>query len=380
MKSLILTILYLAKDTVHRWFARVSSPLARVLVVYFLSLCALCSLGSYALATKIVRDKIISRGGDLVMVNMSADRDAGPLTFPSQLEIEQLLDADSYALIAAGYARTPDNMGVPIYTYDFRRTGQFLPFLAKSGAPTLLQSSEGKLPPGPMDIDIQGESLTAFVRTLPDEHLLMRLIHSSGIIVQPEHLPDSFAATAAYMRLIVRIRDLQSTESILRVERYFRDFMRLEKASGNIVSASRLLTELDAVLSKQNLCRAAFCLGISCIVGILLTALAGMEYRQNEYIYTLMKSFGIHPILLIGAFIVENVLIVGASFAAAVYTFMHFQKMIVTQLLKLGNYSLSLVEIMPEIRIISLTLGVCVLVSSIPIIIAAHRDIGRVLK
>ncbi len=380
MKSLILTTLYLAKDTIHRWFSRISSPLARVLVVYFLGLCALCSLGSYALATKIVRDKIISRGGDMVMVNMTAERDAGPISFPTSDEIDRLLDADSYALISVGSARTPDHTSVPIYTYDFRRMGQFLPLLARSGVPTLLQSSESKLAPGPLDLEVSGEPITAFVRTLPDDHLLMRLLHFRGLIVQPDQLPEALSATAAYMRLIVRIRNLRDTESILRVERYFRDYMRLEKAAGNIISASRLLSELDAVLSKQNLCRLAFCLGISCIVGILLTALAGMEYRQNEYIYTLMKSFGIHPILLVGAFIVENALIVGASFAAAVFTFMHFQKLIVVQLLKLGNYSLSLAEIMPEIRLISLTLGVCVLVSSIPIIIAAHRDIGRVLK
>ena len=88
----------------------------------------------------------------------------------------------------------------------------------------------------------------------------------------------------------------------------------------------------------------------------------------------------IHPFMLVGAFIAENILIVGGSFVAAIATFMYFQKIIVTQLLKLGHYSLSLQEIMPEIHLISVTLVVCVLVSSIPIIIAAHRDIGRVLK
>ena len=44
MKSLILTILYLAKDTLHRWCARISSPVARVLVVFFLTLAALACL------------------------------------------------------------------------------------------------------------------------------------------------------------------------------------------------------------------------------------------------------------------------------------------------------------------------------------------------
>ena len=76
MISGILTLLYLAKDTVHRWFTRISSPLARVLVVYFLTLCALASLGSYVISTKIVRDKIIERGGDMVAATISGRSDA----------------------------------------------------------------------------------------------------------------------------------------------------------------------------------------------------------------------------------------------------------------------------------------------------------------
>ena len=106
MKSLILTSLYLAKDTIHRWFSRVSSPLARVLVVYFLGLCALCSLGSYALATKIVKDKIISRGGDLVMVTMSPGQESDKVGLPTTAELDELLDVEAYALSSLGSART----------------------------------------------------------------------------------------------------------------------------------------------------------------------------------------------------------------------------------------------------------------------------------
>ncbi|MBQ4613376.1 MAG: hypothetical protein IJB31_00410 [Akkermansia sp.] len=379
MKSLILTTLYLAKDTIHRWFSRVSSPLARVLVVYFLGLCALCSLGSYALATKIVRDKIISRGGDLVMVSMTGGRTSGPIAFPTAAQVEELLGAESYAVKVAGSAQTASGQHVPVYTFDFSHIGQFMPLMARSGGPTLLQTPDGKLPPGPADVDYYGERRTVFVRHLPENHLLMRLMNGKGILMLADDLPESMRQSA-YHQLIARVRHLENTDSILNVERYFRRYMRLENANGHVISASRLLEELENVLSKQTLCRMAFCLGISCIVGILLTALAGMEYRQNEYIYTLMKSFGIHPFMLVGAFIAENLLIVGGSFVAAIATFMYFQKIIVTQLLKLGHYSLSLQEIMPEIHLISVTLVVCVLVSSIPIIIAAHRDIGRVLK
>ncbi|MBQ8899949.1 MAG: hypothetical protein IJY72_03255, partial [Akkermansia sp.] len=209
---------------------------------------------------------------------------------------------------------------------------------------------------------------------------LMRMIGSSGLIMQPENLPSNFNTTSASQQLIIRVRELNSSEDIHRVEQYLQNLIRLDGRHANIISASRLLSEMDIVLSKQTQCRVAFCVGISAIVGILLTALAGMEYRQNEYIYTLMKSFGIRPILLVGAFIVENIVIVGASFAGALASFMYFQEIIVTQILKLGHYTLTLQEIQPEIELICYTLLGCILISSIPISVAANRDIGRVLK
>lgn len=381
MKSLILTVLYLAKDTLHRWISRLSSPLARVLVVFFLSLCALCALGGYVLAAKIVRDKIIRQGGDLVCVTLLAsDGDGCP--FPTEKDISEALDADSCAVNVVGYARTETENSVPVISYDFERSSQFFPLLAQGGGPTLLEGKKGGLPPGPSTVSFSETRQDVFVRHLPEDHLLLRLFDRGALLVQPEQVSEFFQGKerAVMQQLMLRVRHLESAVDVQRVETYFRTLQRLEGARGSVVSASRLLAEMDALLSGQQRCRLAICLGITSIVGILLTALAGMEYRQNEYIYTLMKSFGIHPLLLVGSFIVENLLIVGSSFILAVAIFMSFQEEAVTRLLRLGRYPLSLEEIMPDIRIIACTLLGCVLISSLPILAAAHRDIGRVLK
>ncbi len=380
MKSLILTLLYLAKDTVHRWFTRISSPLARVLVVYFLSLCALSALGSYAISTKIVRDKILEQGGDLVYVTIG-NSPHEPTALPTEKEISDLLNADSYALKLISQAHLPSRKIVSVYTYDFSRCGQIMPLLAPSGGPTLLEGESSSLPPGPCTVTTPSRTqYGVFVRRLPDKHLLLRMMNGEGIIIQPDNIPPELDRGGATLMLVARVRNMDSVESILRVERYFRDFMKLEGKRGSVISAADIFGEMDLLLSKQTQCRLAFCIGISCIVGILLTALAGMEYRQNEYIYTLMKSFGIHPLLLVGAFITENILIVGGSFAGAIATFMYFQRLIVTQILKLGSYTLTVEEIMPEIHLIAYTLLGCILLSSLPIFAAANREIGRVLK
>ncbi|MFR1410851.1 MAG: hypothetical protein ACLSUW_00055 [Akkermansia sp.] len=41
-----------------------------------------------------------------------------------------------------------------------------------------------------------------------------------------------------------------------------------------------------------------------------------------------MKSFGVRPVLLIMAFIVENAFLIGVSFAGAVWAFMKTQRIV----------------------------------------------------
>ena len=381
MISLILTILYLAKDTVHRWFTRASSPLARVLVVFFLSLCALCFLGSYVISAKAIRDKIRARGGDLVAAFFMLPKDSSGAFLPTRQETLQHLGADSVVIIPAGNAEVDERRYIPMITYDFRRAGQFMPMLSPGGGPTLLCPAENPpYPAGPLDVSVQNDSYTVMVRHLPGDHMLMRLQPGGVLLVPPEQLEYvNQGRNMRYLRMLLQVQELENAESLNRVCRYLETLKRLEGLEGSVSSAAGLLEEMDIILSNQTQCRATFCLGIVFIVGILLTALAGMEYRQNEFIYTLMKSFGINPLLLVASFIVENLVLVAVSFGAAVLVFMKAQRVIVAQF-KLGQYSLTIEEIMPEIQLISATLLLCVLVSAIPITVAANRQIGRVLK
>ena len=84
--------------------------------------------------------------------------------------------------------------------------------------------------------------------------------------------------------------------------------------------------------------------------------------------------------MLVDAFIVDNLLLIAASFYGALMLFLHTQKLLLAQYFKVGQYSLSLEEIRPELELIAASLVGCVLLSAIPIIIAAHKEIGRVLK
>ena len=381
MRSLILTILYLAKDTVHRWVTRVSSPLARVLVVFFLSLCAVCFLGTYVISAKVIKDKIRTRGADTVALFMSGGAET---SFPSEGEIRELLGAESVAVRSVGFVSDGRHRTIPVYSYQFNRVGQFFPLLAAGGRPTMLCTPAKGLPEAPRTVNINGQDFTVLIRHLPAEHPLMRFQDGQCILVQPEEVERisqgrNLSGGALYAQLRLTGEDINPAR-LQELERYLRNYSQLCGKQAHITSAAELLADMDLIMSNQTQARAAFCLGIACIVGILLTALAGMEYRQNEYIYTLMKSFGIHPFMLVAAFIVENLILVALSFTAALIVFMQTQGLILAQYFKLGRFTLTLTEIRPEVELIAITLSICVLISSLPIIFAAHKDIVRVLN
>ena len=116
MISLILTVLYLAKDTVHRWFTRISSPVARVLVVYFLTLSALAALGSYVITLNLVRHELIVRGADTVAAAISSQNRDRPVFIPTYDAIDKALQAESYALQAHGIVSLPNGQSVQVGT------------------------------------------------------------------------------------------------------------------------------------------------------------------------------------------------------------------------------------------------------------------------
>ncbi len=381
MRSLILTLLYLTKDTFHRWLTRLSSPLARILVVFFLSLCALFFLGSYVITTKLLHERIRKQGADTV--SMYVRSDSAKLDFPSREQVNKAIGVDSWCSRSLSYVTDPKLRSVALLTYDYNRSHQYYPLLV-NGKPTLLCTPESGLKEGFRSLEIRDHRITLHVRHLPEDHPLMRMNSGRIILVSPkmaESYTNERQLRTAPLQIMLKVTDDKlKLAKLQQMERYLKSYSQLEGLQGHTQSAIPLIKDLEVISSNQGQARAAFCLGIALIVGILLTALASMEYRQNEYIYTLMKSFGIRPILLAGTFIVENILLVALSFAGAIYAFMEAQKIVLTQFFKLGKHRLSLEELLPEIQLIGIALLACVLISSIPIFIAVNRQIGRVLK
>lgn len=381
MKSLILTSLYLFKDTLHRWKERPASPLSRVLVAFFLSLCALSFLANYVLSSKMLQDEIRKNGADLIVV-IDTVRDGEPSKRNLlQHELPALYDCDVLALKDApvGFARVGKTV-FPILQYNMESSA-FLSDLGLEEVPLVLlyHPTRSPLHPGPCVVSVGDFEFSLNASPLPESHLLGRL-YPSGVILVPDGAFD-FGLEAAMdnYRYVIRVHEMTAA-NVQSIEEMLNNLVRYDGSVTMVQTHVGLLKRLEVLMSNQTECRTGFSIGIAVIVGILLTALASMEFRQNEYVYTLMKSFGVRPFLLILAFIVENIFLIGVSYAAAIWVFMKTQKIVLGEFFKLGNAVLTYADIRQDLWLLGISLLGCVLLSSIPVAFSAYRPIGKVLK
>ena len=378
MKSLILTSLYLFKDTLYRWKERPSSLLSRILVVFFLSVCALSVVATYVISTQTLRNEVRKNGGDMViMSDFETKADPGKTRLMKE-SLSSLCDAEM-VIVSELSVGDIEGKKIPIVAYsDESLSGlkdlplQEFPYLA------LMPRSEGVLP-APSKLTVEDFSFPIVVREMPSGHVLAH-VYSRGVILVPEGVVDLSGSNAMVHRnFLVRVKEM-SYVTLKLVEDTLNNIGRLDGTTTHARSSASILKKLESLLDNQTECRAGFSLGIAFIVGILLTALASMEFRQNEYVYTLMKSFGVQPFMLVMTFIAENLFVVLGAFVLAVVVFIRVQDMLLREFFKGANPLLGIQELLPEIILLSASLVVCVLVSSVPIMVSAYRELGRVLK
>lgn len=378
MKSLILTLLYLFKDTLHRWKERPASPLSRVLVSFFLSLCALSFLANYVLSTKLLQDEIRQSGGDLIIAYDVNPDGKPPLETLLQQNLSRLHPCNVLALKQVASA-TMGKSNYPIAEYGIAAYSQLKELPIDRHPRLLLFGPKQELEQeGPRTVQMNQFSFPIHARHLPEHHVLGK-VFPQGLIIVPAGTFSSQGLQNGTTIYIIQAAEMTSA-LISGIENTLTNLVRLDQRFTSIRSTAPILRRLDILMGNQAECRAAFSIGIAVIVGILLTALASMEFQQNEYVYTLMKSFGVRPVFLVLNFIMENIFLVGGAFIAAVVCFMKTQKIVLGEFFKLQNTSLSLQDIMPDLTLLGISLFICVLVSSIPIIISANRQIGKVLK
>lgn len=374
MWGTLLIVFYLARDTVYRWFTRLSSPLARLAVVFFLSLCGLVFLSSYVVSVKVLRQRIHRSGANLVVAAEYMERGSvhrsGHGLVQAQPELYDLyLFHESFVSATIGKQRYSLVEYMPMCTLLFPETrgnGMYLLPVAP------VQQS------GPEEVSLDGYSLRAV--TIPEKQAgILRRLYREGAVFIPYGSLSNIWQNGYMRRHVLRMKN-PTAQQVQQQENALSLMGKLDKRRLNILSSGKLLEQLGELESTQYSFRVWITLGISAIICLLLTSISSLEFQQNRYIYALIGSFGINRFLLFLSFLVENAVLVAVGFAASLTAVWGVSDYITRVLYKSPEVTLTLWELEDDIRTFLLAFGICVLVSSIPIGVAACRPIGKVLK
>ena len=365
---------YLARDTAYRWLTRMSSPLSRLAVVFFLSLCGLVFLSSYVISTKILRKKIHNSGADLVVAADVMSRGSlhgaghGLIPFnPDEYELYEFNEAFVSVTIGKQHYALIEYM--PACTHLFPETQHNSMYLLPAKPVATMV---------PEMVNMDGYRLRAVTIPEPRAGRLRRLFQDGAVFIPYGTLRNIWQS--GYIRRYVMKLHHPSAQKARQLEQTLRQIARLDKRRLSVVSSGKLLEQLAQMESTQYSFRVWVTLGISAIICLLLTSISSLEFRQNRYVYALIGSFGISRVTLYLSFLIENTILVALGFAASLAAVWGIRDYITRVLYKSPDVTLSLGELEADIRTFCLAFGICILVSSIPIAVAACRPIGKELK
>ncbi len=340
----------------------------------FLSLCGLIFLSSYVISVKVLRQRIHRSGANLVvaaeyMERGSVHRSGHELVQADPSRYDLYVFHEAFVGAVTGRQRYSLVEYMPMGTNLFPRT--------ESNGMYLLPAAPVQQA-GPEEVSLDGYSLRAV--TIPEKHAgILRRLYREGAVFIPYGSLSNIWQNGYMRRYVMRMKN-PTAQQVQEQEAALSLLGKLDKRRLNILSSGKLMEQLGELENTQYSFRVWITLGISTIICLLLTSISSLEFQQNRYIYALIGSFGINRFLLFVSFIIENALLVALGFAASLAAVWGVRDYITRVLYKSPDITLSLWELENDIRTFLLAFGICVLISSIPIGIAACRPIGKVLK
>lgn len=373
MRSALLIFLYLLRDTLHRWLIRCSSPVARFLVVFFLSFCGLVFLSSYALSVEMLQKQIARTGGDLLVAVESLPpgsvHDVGhSLLIPRPHEYEFHLFHEPYAVgVVEGHP-------YPLVEYMPDSAAFFSP---KHRNGLFFHSDRAVRNAGmPIDVEIDAHRLQAVC--LPKVPLFS-LLYPNGALFFPYGALPQVWGDGFIRKYVLKFPHL-NYRSIERWNNILSAIAQWDKKHISTVDSKQLLLELANLERTQYRFRVGVSVGISFILCVLLTAVSSLEFRHNEYVYALMGSFGVSRLTLFFTFVAENCVLVTLGFLSALLCLWCCRDYLTSDLYRLPELKLSLWTLENDIRTFCLAFAICIPVSCLPILASVCRPIGKILK
>lgn len=323
MTSLISIPAYLWRNTLRRWLENPASPATKFLVPFLFGLLALLVLGllrgvEAELNNQLARSDLRSISvSEFVTAEEAENRYYAALEHRSQWA--DWCKSNDLLLQAPLSASSSFFERMPVIAYI--EPPSFIPLPeSKPGGPrpALILSSlpytENFAAKGDFIEVAEAYRIPAELAPMPSE--FATVFQTKAIALVPAEMLE-LALTRAHTRLQILIpRDDVSPQ---RLESLIRMHAEAEDNDLRIFSAQAILEQLDQITRRQELARVLLGLGIAIILSLILGSLSLLEFRQEIYLFALLRSFGVRRINLFIHYLLETTLVTFSGGLAAIW-------------------------------------------------------------
>jgi hypothetical protein len=381
MKSWILIVSYLWKDTWSRWLEQPSSVLARLFVGALLAMVATVILVAFTLMERNLRQRMESFGlNTMVVREMVSSSDPEFISNGERPDrLAALAENGRTVRLRQLYVRAQTELqnDLVVLTYSPEAISSLAPWL---GADSPLVYFSERFPEGIQTrVSVSRQTGDAVVKTAGP--FLRPLGFESFVLA-----PHGWAGEAERSGFIDTTLFHRETEA-LPMERFVEGVRTLyamdRRHPPQLQSALPMLRELEKLQASQKQWRGLLAAVLGLTVALVYGSIAILEFRQNLFISALLRSLGASGAILYFRQWLENIFLANlaalgaiglvAVFHSEIFGTLGFSRSILD--LSVGNPYWSL-----EIGLILVCVNAGAFLSSLPVAVGLRRPVGAILN
>ncbi len=377
---------YLWRNALRRWFENPASPATKFLVPFLFGLLAMMIFGllrgveaelKEQLGRSDLRSVTIS---EFISPGQASSRYYSALENPSPWA--EYCESSELLLQAPISASSRFFPRLPVLGYINPPSFVQLPETAPGEPRPALILSERDFPKSILAqkdyIEVsEGYRIPAQLASMPKQ--LDMIYQTQGIALVPVEMLE-MALVQAHTRLQILVP--RSDLSTKKLETLIRNHAAADDNDLQIFSAQAVLEQLGQISRRQELARALLGFGIAVILSLILGSLSLLEFRQELYLFALLRSFGVHPGNLLLHYLLETTLITFSGGLAALLAAYQFIPLLIN---RQGDapqltvpFSINAVDF-SDIAILIVALIAGILLSALPIIFGIRKPAGLLL-
>jgi len=364
MKSSNWIATYLLKDTLCRLAENKLATTARVFVSALLSFSAILILAGVATESKTVKNKIENLGAHSIVIR---SREHCKLTHASSMIPLQNSNIPGILLLKRHLltASHKNKRNIPIYTYQPNSPTTLPASPTHNGVFCISEASSPQL------FHYQHQELIA--QPLAAHPPLKPLEREHALLI-PEGLYPQIDQTSFNSIALLQPNSRQSFDHLLqKLNQLYQSTHGTKPHIESSQSLLQLLKELENHRKNWRLLLAGLTGGT---LALVFGAIAFFMYRENLYVYSLIKSFGLAKKWIFLTVMMENLTIALIGAAAGITT------AILTSSHVLTSFGMNSTAIFPkeDIQFLTLCVITAATIASLPILNTLKQPIGEVLS